>query len=92
MIEGKSRNSTTWQQQISLPALLVDRGTGPLRDLLAWRLIDGTTDVRAELTFGALYHRSCWMAHKFQAGGIGQGDVVVLLTESRLEFLYAEYA
>jgi acyl-CoA synthetase (AMP-forming)/AMP-acid ligase II len=73
----------------SLPALLAERGTGAHRDEVAVRLVDKTTETIDRASYGELYRRSLWLGVRLGELGVGRGDGVMLLSESRLEFYYA---
>jgi fatty-acyl-CoA synthase len=73
----------------SIPALLHQRGIGPTKHRLAWRLINQSTDVQDTATFADLYHRSAFVGRKLQRLAVGRAARVVLLMDTRLDFYYA---
>jgi fatty-acyl-CoA synthase len=73
----------------SIPALLHERGIGPTKDRLAWRLIDQSTEVRQSASFAELYRRSAFVGRKLHRLGLKPGARVMLLMDTRLEFYYA---
>jgi fatty-acyl-CoA synthase len=73
----------------SIPALLRERGIGPTKHRLAWRLIDQSTEIRDTASFADLYHRSAFVGRKLHRLGLGRGARVMLLMDTRLEFYYA---
>ncbi|HEY1695532.1 MAG TPA: fatty acyl-AMP ligase [Polyangiaceae bacterium] len=93
MITGTRRGD--WPTPLlppSIPALLRELGTGPDRDRIAFRFIDRTTETLASATYAELLGRASFMAGELRRAGVGPGDTVMLLLESRLEFYYALFA
>ena len=73
----------------SIPALLHERGIGPTKHRLAWRLINQSTEIEDTATFADLYHRSAFVRRKLNRLGVGRAARVVLLMDTRLDFYYA---
>ncbi|HEY8042060.1 MAG TPA: fatty acyl-AMP ligase [Polyangiaceae bacterium] len=93
MIEGTRRGDRPAPRlPSSIPALLRELGTGPDRDRIAFRFIDRTTQTLASATYRELLERASAMAGELRRSGVGEGDTVMLLLESRLEFYYALFA
>ena len=90
MLTGSRR--VTWQSPAlpsSIPVLLRERGTGPTKHRVAWRLINHSCEIRDSATFADLYHRSAFVGRELQHLGVGRGARVVLLMDTRLDFYYS---